>query len=150
MIPIMEPTTPHTGMITSLVGQPPAGSTFESVWGANEAEVVQAYQTFLYDVPGPGATPEEWQAYNDAIRPFTSMIFADPSRLLEWKPGPDGEFTLSGPIYKFSDPVRIGTIEGQFTSGFQTVVPEPASVVLAVLGALGAVLMVRRRGPATA
>lgn len=146
-LPIVPPVTPHTGLITSLLGPPPEGSTFASVWGANESEVVTAYQTYLYNTPAQDAPIEEWQAYWQAIAPFTNMIFADPSRLIEWTPGPDGSFSISGPIYQFSDPVEIGRIEGQFTSQFANAVPEPSSLVIAMtfFGSLGLVAIRRRR-----
>jgi len=146
-IPIEKPVAPHTGMITSLIAPPPVGATFESVWGADEQDVVDAYQTYVYDTPEFGAPIEDWLAYWQAIAPFTNMIFADPSRLIRWTPGPDGLFTMSGPIYQFSDPVEIGSIQGEFTSSFTptTPVPEPGSALLTLVGGGIALLLFRRR-----
>ncbi len=135
LMPPKRPDTPHTGMITSLPFTPDPGQTFESIWGADEATIVTAYSEMVYGVPGAGASPEEWAAWNDAIRPFIDLIFSKPELLLEWTPSSDYTYSIAGRIVKFSDPTDIGSINGEFTTAFQTI-PEPSSMILAAIGTI--------------
>jgi hypothetical protein len=135
-IPPIRPLTPHTGLFTSLPFAPSVGDTFESIWGADEATIVDAYQTMVYDNPGISATPEELAEWNDAIRPFIDMVFRNPQNLLRWRGSPSGEYSVSGTVVQFSDPTVIGSIRGQFQSSLAAV-PEPSTLTLAAFAGAG-------------
>lgn len=136
-IPPVEPLTPHTGLITSLPFDPAPGSTFESIWGVDEATILAAYQQYVYHFPGIFATPEERAAWQQSVDPLLNMIYGNPQLLLPWKPQGGGNFSMNGRLIRFSDPQDIGSIRGGFQSSFVSAVPEPSSLLMAGLGGAG-------------
>jgi hypothetical protein len=130
-LPPVPPSTPHTGLITSLAFDPPNGATFESVWGADEATILSAYDEYVYNFPGPGATPEERAAWQQAVEPLLTMIYSNTQLLLPWTGGAEGQFSMNGRLIRFSDPENIGTIRGEF----QSAVPEPSSILMFMFAA---------------
>ena len=64
------------------------------------------------------------------------MIYSNTQLLLPWTGGAEGQFSMNGRLIRFSDPEDIGSIRGEFQSSFAAV-PEPSSLVMAGLGALG-------------
>src|SRR5262249_22228462 len=132
-------------LITSLPSTPSPNSTFQSIWGASESDIIPAYEAFVYEKPGPSATPEEIAAWHDEIQPFTSLIFGNVDLLLPWQSSATGYQSMVGQLYQFSDPLLIGGISAQYQSSF-TAIPEPSSLVLSVLAASALLpLSLRRR-----
>ncbi len=121
--------------------------SFSSLFpGTSEADPITTLETV---VRTPSNTPE----WNAAYSTLTTFIFSAQSMTITtalgtstvdgFIPGPTDSTPGEGTIIAFSDPQQIGTVTSTLVG--TRAVPEPSSLTLGVIGALGCLAYFRRR-----
>jgi len=121
--------------------------SFSSLFpGTSEADLITTFETV---VRTPSGTPD----WNTAYANLTTFLFSAQSMTITtadgtstadgFFAGPTGSTPGEATVIAFSDPQQIGTATSTLVGS--SAVPEPSSLTLGVMGALGCLVYIRRR-----
>jgi PEP-CTERM motif len=121
--------------------------SFSSLFPAtSESDLITTFETV---VRTPSGSPE----WNDAYTALTKFIFSAQSMTITtadgtstadgFIPGPTDSTPGEGTLIAFSDPQQIGSVTSTLVGS--NAVPEPSSLTLGAIGALGCLICFRRR-----